>query len=48
MIVQILAVVDRGQLDFCDGLVDLVDRMLFFLVHVMSGSQVLQMSAGVA
>lgn len=47
MIVQVLAVVNRGTLDFIDGFVDLVDGVLFLLVHVMSGNQVLQMCASV-
>jgi hypothetical protein len=47
MIVQILAVVNRSPLNFVDGFVDLVNGVLFFFVHVMGGSQVLQMSAGV-
>jgi len=45
VIVQILAVVNRGPLDFVDGFINLVDGVLFFFVHVMGGSQVLQMSA---
>src|SRR5580693_5792083 len=45
MIVQILAIVNRSALDLSKGFVDLVNGMLFFLVHVMSGSQVLQVSA---
>jgi hypothetical protein len=48
MIVQILAVVNRGPLDFVDGFVDLVNGVLFFLVHVIGGRQVFEMSAGVA
>jgi hypothetical protein len=46
MIVQILAVVDRSPLNFVDGFIDLVNGVLFFFVHVMGGSQILQMSAG--
>ena len=48
MIVQVLAVVDRCALDFADCSVDLCDGVLFFPVHVMSGRQVFQVSAGVA
>jgi hypothetical protein len=48
MIVQILAVVNRGALDFVDGFVDLANGMLFFFVHVMSGRKVFEMSASVA
>ncbi|HXW91837.1 MAG TPA: hypothetical protein VEK33_14905, partial [Terriglobales bacterium] len=47
MIVQVLAVVNRSTLNFVDGFVDLVDGVLFLFVHVMSGSQALQMCAGV-
>jgi hypothetical protein len=47
MIVQILAIVNRGALNLSDGFVDLLNGTLFFLVHVMGGSQVLQMSARV-
>jgi len=47
MIVQILAVVNRSPLDFLDGFVNLINRVLFFLVHVMGGSQVFQMRARV-
>jgi hypothetical protein len=45
MIVQVLAVVNRGTFDFVDGFVDLVDGVLLLFVHVMSSSQVLQMCA---
>jgi hypothetical protein len=48
VIVQILAVVNRGVLDFFDGLINLINGVLFFFVHVMSGSQVLQMGTRVA
>jgi hypothetical protein len=47
MIVQILAVVDRSSLNFVDSFVDLVNGVLFFFVHVMGGSEVLEMGAGV-
>jgi hypothetical protein len=47
MIVQILAVIDRSSLNFIDGFVDLVNCVLFFFVHVISGRWVLQVSAGV-
>jgi hypothetical protein len=46
MIVQILSVIDRSSLDFVDGFVDLFNGVLLFLVHVMGGSQVFQVSAG--
>ncbi len=46
VVIQILAVVDRSPLNFVDGFVDLVDGVLFLFVHVIGGSQVLQMSAG--
>jgi hypothetical protein len=48
VVVQILAIVNRGMLNFFNGFVNLFDGVLFFLVHVMSWSQVLQMSPGVA
>jgi hypothetical protein len=47
MIVQTLAVVDGSALDFVNGSVNLRNGVLFFPVHVMSGSQVLQVSARV-
>jgi hypothetical protein len=48
MIVYILAIVNRSVLNLPDGFVDLVNGMLFLFVHVMSGSQVLQVSARMA
>jgi hypothetical protein len=47
VIVQILAVINGSPLDFVDGFVNLFDGVLFFFVHVMGGSQVLQVSARV-
>jgi hypothetical protein len=47
MIIQVLAVVNRGTLDFVDGFVDLVDGVLFLFVHVMGGSHIFQMGTGV-
>jgi hypothetical protein len=48
MIVQVLAVVDRGALDLIDGFVDLFNGVLFLFIHVMRWSEVLKMGAGVA
>jgi hypothetical protein len=48
MIIQVLAVVNCGALNFFDGSINLFNGMLFFFVHVMSGSQVFEMGAGVA
>jgi len=48
VIVQILAVVNRGAFDFFDGLINLINGVLFFFVHVMRGRQVFQMSTRVA
>ena len=45
VIVQVLAVVNRGPLDFVDGFVDLVNGVFLFFIHVMSGGWVFQMSA---
>ena len=47
MIVQILAVVDRGALDLSNGFVDFFNGVLFLFVHVMRWRQVLQVSARV-
>jgi hypothetical protein len=47
MIVQVLAVINRGTLNFVDGFVDLVYGVLLLLVHVMRDSRVVQMCAGV-
>ena len=35
MVVQILAVVDGSALDFANGLVDLVNGMLFFIINAL-------------
>jgi hypothetical protein len=48
MVVQVLAVVDGGAFDFFNGAVNFFDGMLFFLVHVVCGGKVFQVSAGVA
>jgi len=48
VIVQVLAVVNRGPFDFVDGAVNLVDGALFLFVHVIGGGGVVEMSAGVA
>lgn len=45
MIVQVLAIPNRGPFDFVDGPVDLFDGMLFFFVHVIVGGKILQMGA---
>jgi hypothetical protein len=47
MILYILSVIDRGFLDFVDGLIDFVDGMLF-LVTQFTAVRALQMSASVA
>jgi len=47
MIVQVLAIVNRGPFNFVDRLVNLADRVLFFFIHVMGRGQVFEMSAGV-
>lgn len=48
MIVQILAVVNGGALDFGDGLVDLDDGVFFFTVHAAGVSLACEMSPRVA
>jgi hypothetical protein len=45
MIVQILAIVNRGVLDLLNGAVNFRDGVFFFFIHVMSGGWVFQMSA---
>ncbi len=45
MVVQILPVVDGSPLNLVDRPIDLFDGVLFFFIHVISGGQVLQMSA---
>jgi hypothetical protein len=45
MVVQILAIVNRSLLNLANGSVDLVDGVLFFFVHVMGRSQILQVGA---
>jgi len=47
MIVQVLAVIDCSPFDFFNGFVNLVNRVFFFFVHVMGGSEVFEVSAGV-
>jgi hypothetical protein len=48
MIVQVLAVVNCGALDFIDGPVNFFNGVLFLFFHVMGGRQVFQVSAGMA
>jgi hypothetical protein len=48
MIIQILPVIDRGVLDFSNGLVDLGDGVLFLAIHMRGVSLVFQMRAGMA
>jgi hypothetical protein len=48
VIVEALAVVNRGVLDFPNRFIDLVDGVLFFPVHMFSGCKLTQMSAGMA
>jgi hypothetical protein len=48
VIIQVLAVVNCGALNFFDGSINLFNGVLFFFVHVMGGSKVLEMGAGVA
>jgi hypothetical protein len=45
MVVQVLAVINRGMLDLPDGLIDLVDGVLFFAVHMFGVRQLTQMGA---
>jgi hypothetical protein len=48
MIVQVLAVINRGVLDFADGFIDLFDGVLFFAVHVFGCGELAEVSASVA
>jgi hypothetical protein len=48
MVMNILAVIDGGVLDFGDGSVDLIDGMLLFVVAAIGVSEMLEVSAGVA
>ncbi len=48
MVIQILAIIDRGALDFSDGFVDLLDGVIFFSIHTAGPCSTLQMGAGVA
>ncbi len=48
MVVQILAVIDGGVLDFADGFVDFFDGVLLFVVHVLGCGELAQMGAGMA
>jgi hypothetical protein len=48
MVIQILAIINGGVLDFPDGFVDLFDGVLFFVVHVVGRSQLTQVSARMA
>src|ERR1700735_2787435 len=45
MVVQVLTVINRGVLDFADRLVDLVDGVLFFAVHMFGRRHLTQMRA---
>jgi hypothetical protein len=45
MVVQILAVIDGGALDFADGFVDFLNGVLLFVVHVLGRRQLAQVSA---
>src|SRR5580693_3073418 len=47
MVFQVLAVINRGVLDFPNGLIDLVDGVLFFAVHMAGVSRVSQVGARV-
>jgi hypothetical protein len=47
MIVQVLAVIDGGVLDFADSLVDLIDGVLLLVILPFRVSKVAQMGAGV-
>ena len=48
MVIQILAIINRGVLDLCDRLVDLRDGVIFFSIHPAGPCPTLQMSARVA
>jgi len=48
MIVQILPVINRGALNFADGLVDLGDGVFFLAVHMTGVGLMLQMSTRMA
>jgi len=48
MIIQILAIIDRGMLDFANGPVDLGDGVFFLSVHPVVRRHALQMRARVA
>jgi hypothetical protein len=47
MVFQVLAVINRGMLDFADGLIDFFDGVLFFAVHMFGRRELAQVSAGV-
>jgi hypothetical protein len=48
VVIEVLAVVNCGVLDFADGLVDLFDGVLFFAVHVLGRRELAEVSARVA
>jgi len=47
MVIQVFAVINRGVLDFPDGLIDLFDGVLFFAVHMLGRSQLAEVGARV-
>jgi len=48
MVIQILAIINRGALDLSDGFVDLLDGVIFFSIHAARPCSSLQVSARVA
>jgi hypothetical protein len=48
MVFKVLAVINRGILDFPNGLVDLFDGVLFFTVHMFGRSELAQVRARVS
>jgi hypothetical protein len=48
MVFEVLSVINRGMLDLADRLIDLVDGVLFFAVHMFSRSHLAQMRARMA
>jgi len=47
MVFKVLAVINRGVLDFPDGFVDLFDGVLFFAVHMLGRRQLAEVGARV-
>jgi hypothetical protein len=47
MVFQALAVINRGILNFPDGLIDFLDGMLFFAVHMFGRCELAEVSARV-